>query len=264
MQVGGKVVPVLRDRLLAERVLDAITHGSPEFITRMRQAFLFLGLTLIAYAQPRPVLVELFTSEGCSSCPPADALLGRLDAQPFAGIQIIALSEHVDYWNHQGWSDPYSSAALTARQQEYSRRFGKDGPYTPEMVVDGRSEFVGSDAGAAESAIRSAAGQPRVAISIADEGGRTVVEVGPLPQGRGKAAVFVAHVANSGMQNVLGGENKGRQLKHVAIVKDLKRVGTVDNRSGFKTQVHSEAGTRLIVFVQEPGNGPVLGAAMRL
>jgi hypothetical protein len=156
------------------------------------------------------VLVELFTSEGCSSCPPADALLERLDAQPFDGVQIIALSEHVDYWNHQGWSDPYSSAAFSARQQEYARRFGIDGPYTPEMVVDGRREFVGSDARAAESAIRSAAGHPITAISITDQDGRTVVEVSPLPQGTGrKAAVFVAHAANSGLQNVAGGENKG-------------------------------------------------------
>jgi hypothetical protein len=230
----------------------------------MRLAFLLVASTLIAYAPPRPVLVELFTSEGCSSCPPADALLERLDAQPFDGIQIIALSEHVDYWNHDGWSDPYSSAAFSARQEEYARRFRIDGPYTPEMVVDGRSEFVGSDARAAESAIRSAAGQPRVVISIADEGGQTVVEVSPLQQGTGrKAAVFVAHAANSGLQNVLGGENKGRRLKHVAIVKDLKRVGTVNDRSGFRTQVAVDVGVRLVVFVQDPGNGAVLGAAMR-
>jgi hypothetical protein len=210
------------------------------------------------------VLVELFTSEGCSSCPPADALLERLDAQPFDGVQIIALSEHVDYWNHQGWSDPYSSAAFSARQEEYARRFGTGGPYTPEMVVDGRWEFVGSDAQKAESAIRSAAGPPKLAISIADEDGRSVVEVSPLPQGtRGKAGVFVAHVADSGFQNVLGGENKGRRLKHVAIVKDLKRVGTVDGRSGFKTQIPAGAGARLIVFAQASGNGPILGAAMR-
>ena len=230
----------------------------------MRKLLLFFGLTLIVSAQPRPVLVELFTSEGCSSCPPADALLERLDAQPFTDIQIIAMSEHVTYWNHQGWSDPYSSAAFTARQEDYARRFATStGPSTTISGVYGRSEFVGSDVRAAESAIRSAAGQPKFAISIADEGGRTVVEVGPLPQGKGrKAAVFVAHAANSGEQNVLGGENKGRQLKHVAIVKDLKRVGTVDERSGFKTQVRADAGARLIVFVQEPGNGAVLGAAM--
>jgi hypothetical protein len=236
----------------------------------MSRLSLVAGLSLIASnivalqdAEVRPVLVELFTSEGCSSCPPADALLGRLDAQPFAGVQIIALSEHVDYWNHLGWSDPYSSAAFSARQQEYARRFGIDGPYTPEMVVDGKWEFVGSDGRAAESAVRSAAGRQKVAIGIAEENGRTVVEVGPLPHGSRKANVYVAHAVNNGFQNVLRGENKGRRLEHVAIVKDLKQVGTVDSRSGFRSQLRSEAEARLIVFVQESGNGPILGVAMR-
>src|ERR1044072_3572695 len=122
--------------------------------------------------QPKVVLVELFTSEGCSSCPPADALLERLDrAQPVAGAQIIVLSEHVDYWNHIGWADPYSSPAFSARQQQYARRFRTQGPYTPQMVVDGRTEFVGSDARSAESSIRDAFGQPKVAVRItASEG----------------------------------------------------------------------------------------------
>src|SRR5215472_7664237 len=181
--------------------------------------------------QPEAVLVELFTSEGCSSCPPADALLERLDrGQPISGAQIVVLSEHVDYWNHIGWADPYSSPAFSARQQQYARRFRTQGPYTPQMVVDGRSEFVGSDARAAESAIRSAAKYPKTAIRISEDG-PAVIDVAPLPPGTArKAAVFATYAMDSGTQDVVRGENKGRRLDHVAIAKELKQIGTVDDR----------------------------------
>lgn len=214
--------------------------------------------------QPKVVLVELFTSEGCSSCPPADALLERLDrSQPVPGAQIVVLSEHVDYWNRIGWVDPYSSSAFSARQEQYARRFRAQGPYTPQMVVDGRSEFVGSGAGTAESAIRAAIQHPKTTIHIAEDGESAIIDVGPLPAGSArKAAVFAAFAADSGTQDVLRGENKGRRLHHVAIVKNLKQIGTVDGRIAFKTRIRIEAGARLVVFVQEFGNGPVLGAAM--
>jgi len=211
------------------------------------------------------VLVELFTSEGCSSCPPADALLERLDrGQPISGAQIVVLSEHVDYWNHIGWADPYSSPAFSARQEQYARRFRTQGPYTPQMVVDGQSEFVGSDARAAESAIRSAARHPKTQIRVTEDGGSATIDVAPLPSGAAhKAGVFAAYAVDSGTQDVVRGENKGRRLHHVAIAKELKQIGTVEGRTEFKTKLPLVSGARLIVFVQELGNGPVWGTIMR-
>src|SRR6266478_7349583 len=109
-----------------------------------------------------PVVLELFTSEGCSSCPPADALLARLEEQqPVAGAEIIALEEHVDYWDHQGWVDPFSSEQWTLRQQGYASTFSDHGVYTPELVVNGRTGFVGSREREARRNISEAASQPQ-------------------------------------------------------------------------------------------------------
>src|SRR5262245_35879021 len=114
-----------------------------------------------------PVLVELFTSEGCSSCPPADELLGRLVAeQPVESAEIIALSEHVDYWNRLGWVDPFSSPSATARQRQYVDAFDLDGAYTPQMIVAGRSQFTGSRRREALAAIASAAQEPHGKVTL--------------------------------------------------------------------------------------------------
>src|SRR3989442_220758 len=114
-----------------------------------------------------PILVELFTSEGCSSCPPADELLTRLDqTQPIPGAEVIALSEHVDYWNHLGWTDPYSSATFSARQNDYARVLDTDEIYTPQMIVDGRVQFVGNNSNRARDAIAAAAREPKAAVTL--------------------------------------------------------------------------------------------------
>jgi hypothetical protein len=178
-----------------------------------------------------PVLVELFTSEGCSSCPPADVLLERLADTS----DVIPLGEHVDYWDHQGWKDRFSSAAFTARQQVYAARFNIDSIYTPQMVVDGRSELVGSDARAAARAIERARTAPHGSISIeapvsgAANGAavRVFVTASNLPPvSRGDHADVVLAITEDRLSSdVKRGENRGRVLTHAAVVRLLTTIG---------------------------------------
>src|SRR5215467_15396569 len=169
-----------------------------------------------------PVLVELFTSEGCSSCPPADALLQKLERfQPISGAELVVLSEHVDYWNDIGWKDPYSSHEYSERQSAYAAQFGNGSIYTPQMVVDGRFEFVGSDEHRASQAIEEAAKAPKapVHISLGSSDDKTTVvhiQVGPLPSAarNQSAGVFLGLADNSDESQVSRGENAGRMLQH--------------------------------------------------
>ena len=220
-----------------------------------------------------PVLIELFTSEGCSSCPPADALLQRLDqSQPVSTAELIVLSEHVDYWNGIGWRDPYSSHEYSERQSAYAARFGSGGIYTPQMVVDGRFEFVGSDERRASQAIKEAAKAPKAPVHIrlgsSDEAAIVHVEAGPLPStsSRLSAGVFLALADDSDESRVSRGENAGRTLQHVAVVRSLTRIGTVNSSSEFSRDFDlkskNHANLRLVVIVQEPDAGRVLGVGL--
>ena len=183
-----------------------------------------------------PVLLELFTSEGCSDCPPADRLLGELDqTQPVPGAELIVLSEHVDYWDRLGWRDPFSSPQYTARQQEYASKFSRDGVYTPQLVVDGRFGFVGSDGREAVSAIQNAIREPKIAIAIANvtRAGNQVLAHIELPASAqspkgGKAVLYVAIADSKAESHVTRGENGGRNLVHVGVVRSLNQAATVD------------------------------------
>lgn len=226
----------------------------------------------------KPVVVELFTSEGCSSCPPADALLKALEVrQPVAGADVIALEEHVDYWNQDGWDDPYSSAEWTVRQQEYVSKFKGKGPYTPQMIVDGEKEFVGNNPREAQEMIRAAAQQQLANVSIMPEPAAKgdeqhfQVHVADMPaSGDEKADIWLA-VTEDGLQaNVDAGENKGRTLQHSSVVRSLQKIGSTGSKSAgqfsadpqvkFKSSWKKE-NLRVVVFVQDKKSWRILGAA---
>ena len=179
-----------------------------------------------------PVLVELFTSEGCSSCPPADTLLAKLQHdQPVGAAEIIPIGLHVDYWDRLGWRDVYSSAANTARQQGYSRVFGEDKVYTPQLVVDGQQELVGSDGEGALKAIEAATGRPHLPVHVTSRAVagtiRFVIDLPAAPAGAEKIEVLAA-VTESGLTSVVkSGENKGRTLQHVAVARKIQGLGAL-------------------------------------
>ena len=226
-----------------------------------------------------PVLLELFTSEGCSSCPPADAFLARLEEQqPIAGAEIIALEEHVDYWDHQGWIDPFSSAQWTQRQESYAAGFGDHGVYTPELVVNGRSGFVGSREGYAYRAIASAMAQPRTRISLAllkserRDQARLKIEVEKLQgaQPSDVAEIWLAITEKALHTAVAGGENAGNDLHHAAVVRWLHKAGAADRNAAAAYTGEAElkldsawkrTNLRVVVFVQEKRSRHILGAA---
>jgi hypothetical protein len=218
-----------------------------------------LALSVCAHGAPALVLVELFTSQGCSSCPPADALLAKLDEVP----HVVVLSEHVDYWNYLGWRDPFSSAVFSERQAAYVRRFGLRSAYTPQMVVDGQVEFVGSDGGQARRAIDRAGRASKLPITITRDGNTIRVDA----SAGAKAELWIALAREQGASDVPRGENAGRHLKHVAVVRSLFKAGEVGKdkalNHAFKLPP-PEAGAlgwRVVAFLQEPGPGRVVGVA---
>jgi hypothetical protein len=218
-----------------------------------------------------PVLVELFTSEGCSSCPPADALLSRLlKEQPVADADILVLEEHVDYWDSLGWRDRFSSADLTRRQRTYGDRFNLPDVYTPQMVVDGSAQFTGNDASHALRAIAQAAHTPKVTLTLPTlklDGSHITGSVSSAASNASKADVYAALVERMASTKVLRGENGGHTLDHVSVVRTMQRIGPLEAAGRapipFSLTMPSDsnaANLRLILFAQLPGQGAIVGA----
>jgi hypothetical protein len=223
-------------------------------------------------ASPSSVaIVELFTSEGCSSCPPADSLLGQINLKRTdAGQLIVGISEHVTYWNDLGWKDPYSSSVFTDRQTVYASRLSPEGSYTPEMVLNGRDQFVGGDGSALERALRDDARREHFVLHVvsstpASDG----IDVKFAFEGNPSKPLDIIAVLVDDMDrsNVLRGENGGRQLQHVSVARSMTHVATV--RDDGEQSVHlsypqgfstgSGSGHHLILFAQEPHQGAILG-----
>jgi len=273
----AKDFPIGRVGVTSNRKVNPMRSQSNS--THMRTAVTALAVALWALplsaqtnAQKTPVLVELFTSEGCSSCPPADALLARLlKQQPVAAADIIVLEEHVDYWDSLGWRDRFSSHQFTERQTAYSDGFRLDSPYTPQMVVDGAEQFTGNDSARALRAIAQAAHAPKLPLTLSplkiDSDRVSASVVIPATATLPKADLYATLIETVASTQVLRGENGGRTLQHVSVVRAMQRIGTPDKAANglpFTLAVPKDAVTqnlRVVVFAQRPGQGMVVGAA---
>lgn len=228
-----------------------------------------------ATSTDRPVVVELFTSEGCSDCPPAEALALRMEKQPLPGIDMIVLEEHVTYWNQYGWFDPFSSADWTQRQLEYVGKLAKPNPYTPEMVIDGGAQFPGGDAQKAQASIEAAAHTPATSVTITEEkldakgSGDFKISVGKLDGSTAgdQADVWIA-VTEDGLHSAVNaGENAGHTLYHAAVLRYLHKVGAAQP-AGFTGDAHVKINSKwdrknvnVVAFVQDHKSMKIIGAA---
>ena len=212
-----------------------------------------------AAGQPLTV-VELFTSQGCSSCPPADALAGELAQRE----GVLVLSEHVDYWDYLGWRDPFAIPATTQRQRDYARRLGLGYVYTPQMVIQGATQVTGSNREAVLNRLEEPEPGSSLAVKI-DRGGdgRILITVGGAPAGE-DAVVWLVLFDKEHMTRVSRGENRGREVRNYNVVRSFTRIGSWDGEATTMTAIMPEAegiGDGCAVIVQAQNTGRILGAA---
>lgn len=218
-----------------------------------------VGLALRpAFADPRPTVVELFTSQGCSSCPPAEAFLGELAQRD----DVLALAYHVDYWDNLGWPDPYSSPDATARQQTYADHLGLNYVYTPQMVIDGEKDVEGSDRDGVEAALKDK--RDGVGIHLRRDAGDFVVDIAPQSGGKSAQVLLVAYDRTAETE-VERGENAGRTLRQYNIVRGVYPLGEWDGTATelrFDLSKLPDSDNMVAVLLQEDDQGAILGAAV--
>jgi hypothetical protein len=252
--------------------------GRPHFITLKYWSILSIGVlfggSLLA-ASPdtnTPVIVELFTAEGCSSCPPADELLARLEKeQPVPGVDVIVLGEHVDYWNQLGWPDRFSDRLYTQRQKEYAYSFSIEDIYTPQMIVNGQAQFNGADGPRAIREIQHAAAAPHSSVSLQrKDPSDLALTVSHLPAGIKNVEIFLAITEDSLTSDVRRGENVGRRLTHTGVVRSFVSVARLDARKSPEftgdLPLHllddwARENLHAVVLVEVRGSHRIVGAA---
>lgn len=213
----------------------------------------------VGHGQETPVVLELFTSQGCSSCPPADALLTTLADRP----DVIPLALHVDYWDYLGWKDAFGSPVLTQRQRAYAKAAGSRTIFTPQMIVQGGARLKGHDAVGIEAAIAAAkAVAPVAAVTLAREGDALKVDIaptrGPLADG---ADVHLVRYTPAEDVEIGGGENHGLWVRYTNIVTEWQTIGRWDGTAPLVLRHEGVGAGPLAVVVQESRFGPVLAAA---
>lgn len=211
---------------------------------------------------PRPVVVELYTSQGCSSCPPADALLARLAQRK----DVLALSLPVTYWDMLGWKDTLASGANTGRQKAYAAAMGRGGVYTPQMIVDGIDDVVGSRTNAVGAAIAAREADMRaVPVSLKFIPGEMHVDVGGGGKDGSDATIWLFRVESSATVKIGGGENDGRTVTYRNVVREVKAVGMWKGKPVSldlpRDAVGGSARDGIAVVVQQAGHGRIVGAS---
>lgn len=210
-------------------------------------------------------VVELFTSEGCSSCPPADAVVAKLEKES-SGKPIYILAFHVDYWNRLGWKDVFSSADYSQRQNQYARWLNLSSVYTPQIVVNGRTEFVGSEEGTLRDAIKTNLQKEAPAqISLSDiKINHNKAELQYQTQGKtANSILLLAVLQKTATTKVLRGENEGRTLSHVQVVREIESVYLKGDKGSASIELPKGFDARdseIIAFVQNPSNGEITAA----